>query len=127
MGLLNIVETVISPVTNLIDSLHTSDEEKRVLTNELKQIENVFAAEVLKYEAKLMDAQASIIKAEAQGQSWLQRSWRPITMLTFLMIRSPETVMLPFTTRVRLTNSSIPIFVMVRLPLTVISVFSIDV
>ncbi len=28
-------------------------------------------------------AAADIVKAEAQGESWLQRSWRPILMLTF--------------------------------------------
>ncbi len=27
--------------------------------------------------------QAGVIKAEAQGESWLQRSWRPIVMLVF--------------------------------------------
>ena len=27
--------------------------------------------------------QAGIIKAEAQGEGWLQRNWRPIVMLTF--------------------------------------------
>lgn len=26
---------------------------------------------------------AGVIKAEAQGESWLQRSWRPIVMLVF--------------------------------------------
>jgi hypothetical protein len=31
-------------------------------------------------------AGAEIVKAEAQGESWLQKSWRPITMLTFLAI-----------------------------------------
>ena len=27
--------------------------------------------------------QASVIKAEAQGEEWLQRSWRPLVMLVF--------------------------------------------
>lgn len=25
-----------------------------------------------------------VVKAEAQGESWLQRNWRPLTMLTFV-------------------------------------------
>lgn len=29
----------------------------------------------------LIDAQARVITAEAQGEGWLQRSWRPIVML----------------------------------------------
>lgn len=31
-------------------------------------------------------SQIRIIEAEAKGQSWLQRNWRPITMLTFLVL-----------------------------------------
>ncbi len=34
-------------------------------------------------EMKELDAAMKIIVAEAQGGSWLQRSWRPVTMLTF--------------------------------------------
>ena len=30
--------------------------------------------------------QSNIIIAEAQGASWLQRNWRPITMMTFLVL-----------------------------------------
>ena len=32
---------------------------------------------------KHLEAQVSIISAEAKGESWLQRNWRPILMLTF--------------------------------------------
>ncbi|WP_305790653.1 3TM-type holin [Candidatus Endoriftia persephone] len=49
-------------------------------------MENEFLGKVLDYETKLMESQASIIKAETTGQSWLQRSWRPVTMLTFLAL-----------------------------------------
>lgn len=34
-------------------------------------------------ELESMAQQAGIITAEAQGESWLQRSWRPIVMLVF--------------------------------------------
>ena len=30
--------------------------------------------------------QSNIIIAEVQGASWLQRNWRPITMMTFLVL-----------------------------------------
>ena len=33
------------------------------------------------YETKLLEMQSSIVNAEAQGESWLQRNWRPIVML----------------------------------------------
>jgi hypothetical protein len=35
---------------------------------------------------KLIEVQTNVIVAEAQGQSWLQRNWRPITMICFLIL-----------------------------------------
>jgi len=41
--------------------------------------------------------QSNVIIAEAQGASWLQRTWRPITMLTFLaMVCLDSFGVLPF-------------------------------
>lgn len=34
----------------------------------------------------IMQAKSSVIIAEAQGHSWLQRNWRPIAMITFLVL-----------------------------------------
>ena len=31
-------------------------------------------------------AAAEVVKSEAQGQSWLQRTWQPITMLVFVAL-----------------------------------------
>lgn len=86
MSILAIIGSVFKPAAKLIDSLHTSDAEKRELTNQLTVIQNEFAGRVLDYETKLMESRASIINAESTGKSWLQRNWRPITMLTFLIL-----------------------------------------
>ncbi len=86
MSILTIISSVFKPAAKLIDSLHTSDAEKRELTNQLTVIQNEFAGRVLDYETKLMESRASIINAESTGKSWLQRNWRPITMLTFLIL-----------------------------------------
>jgi len=43
-------------------------------------------AQLLNFEGEVLKVRASVIMAEANGQSWLQRSWRPITMLTFLVL-----------------------------------------
>lgn len=37
-------------------------------------------------EAKMLEHQVSTILAEANGESWLQRNWRPLTMLTFVCL-----------------------------------------
>ncbi len=78
--------SLFKPFTELIDNVHTSEEEKGQLKNQLLLTQNAFAGKVLEYEGKLMETRSSIIKAEAMGHSWLQRSWRPITMLIFLVL-----------------------------------------
>lgn len=86
MSILSFLGTIISPITKLIDSLHTSDAEKGEIKNELVKLENAFAGKVLEYETKLMEAQATVITAEATGHSWLQRNWRPLCMVSFLAL-----------------------------------------
>ena len=86
MGILSFLGGIIKPVTDLVDDLHTSDEEKLELKKKIQEVENQFSSKVLEYESKLMDSKTKIITAEATGKSWMQRSWRPITMLTFLAL-----------------------------------------
>lgn len=43
-------------------------------------------AAVLERTTAIERAAAEVVKAEAQGQSWLQRTWRPITMFTFVAL-----------------------------------------
>ncbi|WEJ62165.1 3TM-type holin [Thiomicrorhabdus lithotrophica] len=86
MSFLSIVGSIIEPVTKLIDDLHTSDEEKLLIKERVMTLQAQAYTQALDYEKAQLQAQADIIKAEAQGQSWIQRSWRPITMLTFLVL-----------------------------------------
>jgi len=86
MGILDFLGGIIKPITDLIDNLTTTDKERGELKNELTKIENEFLGKALEYESKLLDAQGRIVEAEAKGQSWMQRNWRPITMLTFLVL-----------------------------------------
>lgn len=86
MNLLSIIAGAISPVTKLIDALHTSEEEKLAIKSQMFAMQGTLYSATLDYEKSIMEAQASVIKAEAQGGSWMQKSWRPITMLTFLAL-----------------------------------------
>jgi hypothetical protein len=52
----------------------------------LVKLQNDAAVKVINYQRKLLDSQTSLIEAEAKGQSWRQRKWRPITMITFLIL-----------------------------------------
>jgi hypothetical protein len=80
-------------IGNTLDALFTSDEERQQLGNELARIEadvnqqlTDLVRQNLALQGQLIEAQARTITAEASGDSWLQRSWRPITMLTFLVL-----------------------------------------
>jgi hypothetical protein len=56
--------------------------------HELKRLElqQALQAAVLERTAEIEKAAAEVVKTETQGQSWLQRTWRPITMLTFVAL-----------------------------------------
>ncbi len=86
MEIFGFISSIFKPAADLIDNIHTSDEEKLTLKKEIMMVQNNLQAKIIEYETKLMDAQSSVIKAEATGQSWIQRNWRPITMLTFLVL-----------------------------------------
>jgi len=86
MGVLSFIGNVINPITKLVDDLSTSDEERGAIHNALTKIENSFAERVLNYESKIAQMKADVIMTEAKGDSWLQRNWRPITMLVFLCL-----------------------------------------
>ena len=84
MNVFSFISNIFEPAVKLIDEIHTSDEEKLKLQAQIKAVENELLAKVIDYESKLLEGKTAIITAEATGQSWIQRNWRPITMLTFL-------------------------------------------
>ena len=86
MGFISFISSIFEPATKLIDDLHTSDEEKLKMQAEIKKVENELLLKVMEYEKQLLESKTQIITAEATGSSWIQRNWRPITMLTFLAL-----------------------------------------
>ena len=85
-GPLSFISGLIKPVTGLIESLHTSDEERLAAKAVLLELQTGLMSQTLDYEKQLAQSQASIIVAEATANSWLTRTWRPITMLTFVAL-----------------------------------------
>ena len=66
---------VIKEVGKVIDNLFTTDEERIKAKNEVFKV-------LQEQQLELQKLQTEIILAEANG-NWLQRSWRPILMLSF--------------------------------------------
>ena len=85
MSIFNFLSNIISPVTKMIDEVHTSDEEREALRLEFYKLQFGIFEKTMEYEQQLLKAKSDIIVAEAQG-NWLTASWRPITMLTFLLL-----------------------------------------
>lgn len=84
MGLSDIVAGILKPISDVIEHVTVSGEDKVKL--QLAQLEAGMAAATASqaYEAQLLDGQQKVIAAEATSGNWLTSSWRPITMLTFL-------------------------------------------
>ncbi|MCB0732884.1 MAG: hypothetical protein KDC88_17825 [Ignavibacteriae bacterium] len=86
MGIFEIISSVVKPIGDLIDSVTTTDEERNEAEIKLTEIENNLVLQLVNYEKSLVESKSKVIEAEAKGESWLQRNWRPITMLTFLVL-----------------------------------------
>ena len=67
--------SVIKDLLGGLDKLFTSKEEKIKAESIIKQI-------LIEKQLELQQMQTDVIIAEAKG-NWLQRSWRPILMLSF--------------------------------------------
>lgn len=67
-----------------LDGIFTSDEERLTAKNVIMGVQAQVVSKFLEYEAQVLEAKASIINTEAKGESWLQRNWRPVTMLFFV-------------------------------------------
>ena len=86
MGIWDFMTGLMQPVTDLIDAVHTSDEERLQLKAQIMRIQTEAMSKLQDYEMALLKAKSNIIVAEAKGDSWLQRSWRPLGMVTLLAL-----------------------------------------
>lgn len=83
MNLLSLIGDIFKPAAELIDDLHTSEEERGKLNLALREMQLNAALRFMDYEKQMLESKTEIIVAEAKGGSWMQRNWRPMTMLAF--------------------------------------------
>ena len=74
-----LVKPISDVVNNIIDKIAPDAELAERLKFEITQ-------ELIRVDNEALKTQASIIVAEANGDSWLQRSWRPLVMLDFALL-----------------------------------------
>lgn len=75
----------VGPVTNVVDAVSRFVDKLTLPAREKKQLEADLQKLIQEIERDLVQARASIVVEETRG-NWLQRSWRPLVMLTFAMI-----------------------------------------
>jgi len=86
MNVLGLIGQIFKPAMEMIDNVHTSTEEKLQQKAYLLEIQTKFLTQALDYEKAQLEAKAEIVLAEAKSDNFLVSSWRPITMLTFLVL-----------------------------------------
>ena len=84
--LLAMVSGIFISLTKIIDDLLTSADGRAAAQAEIMRLHNQTLILALQFEQQQLAASARLIAAEAGGRSWLQRNWRPITMLSFLAL-----------------------------------------
>jgi len=88
---------VLAMVANLILPGVFKEVDKAVPDQDLNaKLKASIQTAVLSADASALEAQAGIVVAEAKGESWLQRNWRPMTMLVFVFIVANNCVIAPY-------------------------------
>ena len=86
LSILGFIADIFKPAAELVDNLHTSEEENLLIKERMFKMEQAVTLKLMEYESQLLTAKTDIIKAEANSASWIARNWRPITMLSFLAL-----------------------------------------
>jgi len=79
---------LISGVLGVIDKAVEDKDQANAIKAKLNEL-------AVNGEMKELESAAKIIVAEAQGDSWLQRNWRPLLMVTFGIIIANNYLIVP--------------------------------
>lgn len=77
--MIGLITSLLPVVGNVLDRVLPDTVEKDKIKAELQ-------AQMLQHSSEIEKAAASVVVAEAKGESWLQRNWRPVTMMSFVVI-----------------------------------------
>lgn len=86
---MSIFRALLAPVTDLISEV-VPDADKRI------ELENKIEQMLIQQKSDLTLASRDVIVAEAQGESWLQRNWRPVSMLVFVAVIANNYLIAPY-------------------------------
>jgi hypothetical protein len=84
LAVTDLIAGIFKPAAELVDELHTSEEERLKAQGHLLDVQAAAMQRVFEYETSMLEGKAKIVHAEASSKHWLTANWRPVTMLTFL-------------------------------------------
>jgi hypothetical protein len=97
--MLPIIGTLIETGVSLFKSYFPPDltpEQKAKLEEGEQAFKTALTTSIIEYSKVELEQQASIVRAEAQGESYLQKNWRPLTMMTFVVIIANNFILFPY-------------------------------
>jgi len=77
---------LVSPITSLISEGIEDKDKANAIAFKVQELVAGASERADDYAKDLMKSRASVILAEANGKSWLQRNWRPLMMLWFAIL-----------------------------------------
>ena len=80
------LDDLVTPVTTMVDNLNTSDEERLKIKKAMFELEMQTQQKLMELQLESQKLQLELMKNENQYGNWLQKSWRPISMLTMLVL-----------------------------------------
>ncbi|WP_404466251.1 holin family protein [Vreelandella aquamarina] len=83
------LSAITGPLFGVIDKAVTDKDEANRLKNEIQ-------SQLIDSESSIVKAQMQIILAEAAGESWAQRNWRPVLMLVIVAIIGNNYLIAPY-------------------------------
>lgn len=76
----DIIKALAPAVRDAAQSLFPKPED----ANQRAEMESKLSLAILDHSETIAKAASDVIQAEARSESWITRSWRPLTMLTFV-------------------------------------------
>jgi len=97
----NFISGLFEPAANLIDNLHSSEEEKLQLRNKFAEIQASVNSKMIDYQTKVVELENKVRMAELASSHWLAANWRPcsaiflvvnITIMSWIGIDIPDAI-----------------------------------
>jgi hypothetical protein len=86
LSLLALLGRIFDPLAALLDEAAPSASAREAARVKLAAVKADAFSAALAFEEDRLATAARLVAAKAGGQSWLQRNWRPLTMLCFLFL-----------------------------------------